>query len=377
MSWSRKSIGAAVLLVSALCGLSVAAAGPAYVVTAFEDDARPPKKHVRSPVKPASSWGEQLNPGGQVYPNGFKAFYFDRTKETISAFEHYSDTVAVKYAWDELHDISSDAFAAYWVGLVHADAAGSKEIAVSMSWSKARVFLNGELIYDGGGKKSFPASFRKGANLLEVEYINNWHTTEFKLTVGSGEPKIPMTHIGAALKSVDRPLGGIHYVGLYESSNRDTTVSVRLPAKASNAVVWLDSYEGIDWNVDQPEKVAAIFIASYSPGSRVVNAGKIPVFQVERGFGVRSVGKPGCHCSGAGFHCENKDDLADLTAQMKQLTGYGVESFGVTYSAAHIVTEPIDKVAQTRIEAAKKLVEQQKAKCEAKREPDFDTMFRS
>lgn len=377
MTWSKKVIAGALLLASLLTGFSIATAEPAYVVSAFDEEKKPPKKQVRPPVSPASSWGKELNRSGLVYSSGFKAYYFDRTNAPISAFEHFSDTVAVKYAWDELHGINSEKFAAYWVGLVQAERAGPQDIAVSMSWSKARIFLNGEMVYDGGGKKSFPVTFRKGANLLEVEYINNWHTTEFKLTIASGVPRIPISHVGAALGSLDRSFSGIHYVGLYESKTRDTTVTVGIPEKARDAVVWLDSYEAIDWQLEQPDRVAAIFVASYSPGSRVVNAGQIPVFEVERGFGVRSVGRPGCSCSGAGFRCESKNDLGDLSAQLKKLSGYAIESFGVTYAAARVVTEPVDEVAKRQIDAAKQLIEQKRAQCEAQREPDFDTMFGS
>ncbi len=370
----RVKLWAVVVLLLIVLGVGAPQLVPVKAVVANTVTGSVPRL-IKPPVEPASAWGKELNPEGLVYTDGFRVFYFDRTTAAKRAFEDRSETIAIKYAWDELHGISSEAFAAYWVGLVEAEKAGPQKIDFSLSWSRARVFVNGKLVQEAGRNGSFTADFRRGPNLIEVEYINNWHTTEFKLTLGEMRPRVPLAEVGAALRRLDRGFSGVHYIGLYESDNRDTSVVVKLSPGARKAVLWLDSHEAIDWRIDPGDDIAAIVIASYSPGSRAVNAGDIPIVEVEKGFRLYHAAPTGCSCAGARYYCENSDTVVNLAARMQQASGLRLTDYAVNYNAAAVVSAPFDAPVKARIDAAAEANERKRAECDARQNPDFDSVF--
>jgi len=366
--WFAAAISALMLA----AGSALLLPSPAMVVRA-SPDAQP--KLVRPPVAPVSSWGRKFNPEGLVPESGFRAFYFDRTAQVTKAFEEHADTVAVKYAWDELHGINSEAFAAYWVGMVEAQDAGPQQFDVSLSWSRARIFVNGTLVREAGGNASFEAMLKPGANLIEVEYINNWHTTEFKLTIGGARKLIARKDVRAALETLRRKPGAVHYVGLYESDNRDTSVAVKLLPGARDAVLWLDSYEAIDWRIDPSDDIAAVVVSSYSPGSRVVNAGSIPVFDVKDGFRLYSATPTGCDCAGSMFHCESDTSIIGVAEGLRQSVGLPLAGYAVQYAATRVVTAPYGEQARSQVQTAVEATRRKAAECKARLNPDFDSMF--
>lgn len=46
-----------------------------------------------------------------------------------------------------------------------------------------RVILDGHILIDGEKEKDISLELDSGDHLLEVEYINAWHTTEFRLDI--------------------------------------------------------------------------------------------------------------------------------------------------------------------------------------------------
>lgn len=317
------------------------------------------------PYVAASSWSGKLNPSGKVFEHGFRVFYFDRTTSSPRVLERQVNDIAIKYSWSDLHGIPSENFAGYWIGTLSFAEPATRRLSISQGHSKTRLFIDGKLIYEGGESSTFLHRFAAGPHLIEVDHVNQWHTTEFKLTLDEDRQRVPLEGVSVALERLDRRFGGVHYVGLYESNNRDTSVEVSLPDDVRNAVLWLDSYEAIDWRIDRADDIEAVVIASHAPGSRVVNAGSIPVIAVDRQFGLHDIGPSRCHCAGGRFHCENNDSLAELAIRMKQYSGLSMTSFGVSYAANTVTTTTFDEAVRTRISAIDKATQKKRAECEA------------
>jgi hypothetical protein len=326
---------------------------------------------VRPPYEPASNFGKALNPSGTVFEHGFKAFYFSRGNPA-AAVEDYAPNVAVKYAWSDLHGIDSQAFGAYWVGQLHFDTPGRRQVAVSLSWAKARIFIDGEQVRNGSDSGEFTHYFSAGAHLLEVEYVNNWHTVEFKVTVEDPIVRRPLGDIGRRLRS-SRAGPEVYYVGLYESGREDTSVDVQLPRTGKPATLWLDSYEAIDWNVSAPDGLAAVVIASYSPGSRVLGDRPELLLHAERGFRVNSRSARGCSCHAGHFHCDQETGLPEVAGKLHE-AGLRLAGAATQYSATEVtvaLSTPTESAGARLNQAATARARRQ---CRADADRDFDRL---
>ena len=97
------------------------------------------------------------------------------------AREHVG-TIKMDYAWSEFKNIPSEDFAAYWTGKIHIRKGGYYRFRIKQSWSDTRILLNRHRIYEGSHDRNSPRVWLDpGQYTLEVEYLNNWHTTKFEL----------------------------------------------------------------------------------------------------------------------------------------------------------------------------------------------------
>lgn len=331
-------------------------------------------REIKPPMKPASSWFAVLNPQGTIYDRGFKAFYFDRTNNGSQPFIAYSESVAVKYAWSELHQIPSEHFAGYWIGQISFDQQTVQQISVSTSWAKARIFIDGQIVNQGEAGQ-FVHSFAAGTHLIEVEYINNWHTTEFKVTFDEVSQVLPLDEVGSQLRQGKAGQASIYYVGLYESARQDTSVDVALPASREPIVVWLDSYEAIDWKLTGKAPVAAVVLASYKPGSRVTGAGSAKILLTRNRFGVHDFGGGGCSCVAGNFHCEQSGSLADVSDRLMELTGRGLSGVVGEYSASSVSIAPFGILERAKLKRLGQDRQKAQQQCRQQADPNFDSML--
>jgi hypothetical protein len=328
-----------------------------------------------APEKIRSSWGKKLNPKGAIPSAGFRAIYFDRRNPGTAVFQENVESVAIKYAWSEFHDIPSQSFAAYWVGRLHFPESGSRQISVSQSWAKARILIDGQIVFDEGSNKSFEHHFSAGEHIVEVEYINNWHTVEFKVTIGEPVTELSEEELpGFFLQNVGTS-PRLYYVGLYESAAKDTSVHVTLPRTGGPVVLWLSSYEAIDWTITSPDRISAVVTSSYSPGSRVRGAGDARVVAVRDWPRVHSETRR-CSCSASGhFHCEDREHLGGAARKLEAATGLDLAGYAVDYSADLLTMKPYDRGVAERIEAQEQANEAARKQCQAAADPDFDTLM--
>jgi hypothetical protein len=198
---------------------------------------------------------------------------------------------------------------------------------------------------------------------------------EFKVTVEEPVVRRPLDDIGRRLRG-----GGagpdFYYVGLYESGNADTSVDVQLPRTGKPATLWLDSYEAIDWNVSAPDGLAAVVVASYTPGSRVLGERPALLLHADRAFGVHSASASGCSCVAGHYHCEREHGLPAVAGQLRSLAGLRLAGAATQYSASSVAVEPwgADELAEGGRQEA--LVESARKVCAAHANPDFDRLLR-
>ena len=101
--------------------------------------------------------------------------------QRVVAREHVG-TIKMDYAWSGFKNIPSEDFAAYWTGKIHIRKGGYYRFRINQSWSDTRILLNRHRIYEGSHDRNSPRVWLDpGQYTLEVEYLNNWHTTKFEL----------------------------------------------------------------------------------------------------------------------------------------------------------------------------------------------------
>ncbi|WP_346894235.1 hypothetical protein [uncultured Roseibium sp.] len=329
----------------------------------------------------AAIFGTKGNAAENPPLNGFQASYFDRTIRNGPKITEVVPNIAIKFgSRGGPGHIAPAQFAASWVGRLSFDAPVTKEILVSLSWSKVRIRIDGDIVYEGTNSRRFTHAFSAGEHLVEVFYINNWHTVEFKVTFQDPVKTYSDSELFARLKLLDPQADEIVYVGLYESDTPDTGVSVQLadkgPDSGKGQLLWLDSYEAIDWTVAGGQGLRAVIVASYAPGSRVLNlSANIPVLYAEKGIGVHSKLQVKCRCVGTAFRCNNKKGPGALAETMMARTGARVVAYGAAYSAGSVNPEPFDDVVRMALERQKEEVARAKDRCSKRINPDFDTLF--
>lgn len=329
---------------------------------------------MRIPAKIHSSWGKRLNPTGAVPNRGFKAIYFNRTAPGTVVFQENVESVAIKYAWADFHRIDSPQFGGYWVGKLRFAKPTIKQVSVSQSWAKSRILIDGKVVFDGTNSgKTFTHKFAPGEHVIEVEYINNWHTTEYKVTVEDVPVKLESGEVSNYLARNAKNASGLYYVGLYESAAQDTSVSITVPRTRKPAVLWLTSYEAVDWNIQSSDPVTVI-IGSHAPGSRVRGRRVKQVVHVDGGISISRVSEK-CSCSSGYFHCEQRDDLENVAQNLRSATGLSLTGYAVKYSASNLTFQPYGQTVATQILGLREKREKDRKVCERSASPDFDNMM--
>ncbi|CAM3680692.1 lysozyme inhibitor LprI family protein [Parendozoicomonas haliclonae] len=358
--------------------------GKALCVIEFTDERikvlsdRIPAVSVSVPAKPKlKTWGDRLNPGGEAPLDSFKAFYFESTKPDRPAQEAEVGKIALNFPYDKGFGIPSETFAAYWVGRVAFDRDTAQTLELSLSWAKVRLIINKAVVYEGGSDQSIPFTFTAGEHLIEIEYINNWHTTEFSFTRQALVQKHDIKDIGRVLKGLNAGDASILYAALYESKSADLTTTVSVINHQKPVVLLLSSYGPVSWHIVNPGKadIRAVIFGSHAKGSTVTGDldGDVPLLALKTRVGNYRI-VPSCSCMNGRFHCEGRSGLDDL-AGIERDTGLTVfgGTFG-TYSASFLTLPTMLFDTETRQELQRRLdtVEAQRKACT---KPGFDDVF--
>jgi hypothetical protein len=330
----------------------------------------------REPDKITSSWGKKLNPSGEMPVEGFRAFYFNRENPSNLIFAENVNAVSIKYSWSDFHNILSQSFAGYWVGKLKFDKATRKQVSISQSWTKSRVMIDGKVVFDSKNSgESFFVDFTPGEHVVEVEYINNWHTVEFKVTIDDEVLQASETDLAAYFKKSPIRDKNMYYVGLYESDAKDVSVTVSVPRAGKPVVLWLSSYEAIDWNISAADEISAVVISSYAPGSRVAGVGTAEVMHY-RNWPMSYTEAKQCSCVAGIFHCEEDVGLDGMAKSIEDISGLKLSGYALQYSSKSLQIQPYNQMIFERMRKQKQLNKAAKKKCVRVADPDFDTMMR-
>ena len=97
--------------------------------------------------------------------------------------------IDIHFSYNALHGIPSQDFAACWIGTLTIREAATYEFTPDLSWAGARILLNRHRIFEGSNQKeTVPVWLEPGDYTLEVEYLNNWHTTNFAVHINKATP---------------------------------------------------------------------------------------------------------------------------------------------------------------------------------------------
>lgn len=325
-----------------------------------------------------TTWGEKLNPQGKLSTHGFLAFYINTNQpNTIIKSETVRD-ISINYSYDDFHGIKSQDFGAYWVGDIYFEKDEIKKVTASQSWSKARLIIDGHIVYEGGSDKELLLNFKAGKHRIEVEYINNWHTTEFALNILDSVKSLSMPEIKKRLSSNVLVDYSAYYVGLYESSSRDLSVTLDIAKTSESIVLILGSYSSIKWNISNPfgVDIRAIVYGSYKPGSTVVgNIDNTLLLPSKRSIGSYDI-IPRCSCHASNFHCEGGGNLRSTKMGIESFISSKLAGFSGRYSAKSLQVPEIKITDRYLVELGQKMqkIQKQRELCRKERNPDFENM---
>jgi len=328
--------------------------------------------------KANSTWGEKLNPTGRVPDRGFSAYYIDTNNPGKVIAHEAVDSITINYIYDDFHGIDSKNFGAYWVGYVNTPEQETRRIAISQGWSKARIMIDGAVVYTGDSDEELLLSFEPGKHLVEVEYVNNWHTTEFSVGFLEDIEKLSFKEIKTRLEKEISGGYDLFYAGLCESSSKDLSVGLTIEKHDRPVVLVLSSYSAVMWKLSNPFKteIKAIVYGSYSPGTQI--SGDIDSSTMVL-FSAKSIGSynetPNCSCTAGHFHCEGKSMLFTIN-ELAHISDYRLRGFAGKYSATALRVPQTMVNDQTVQELKAKDIEIERLReaCKKENDPDFENM---
>lgn len=327
----------------------------------------------------ADTWGAYLNPSGQIPKNRFKAFYINTKEPKKVIASEVVSKVSVNYPWDQFHGIKSEDFGGYWAGNFVYDTETTMQISLEQSWSKARVIIDGKVVYEGGSNAQFPYTFKQGENKIEVEYINNWHTTGFMMTIKPKELKYDRDALQNVLKKTVSADAEILLAGVYESSQQDQSITLKLAKQNKPVILVLSSYSGVNWMIQNPHKnrIEAVVYSAYNPGTEISGdlPSSIPVLAYEGRMGSYTMSEQ-CDCHGAIFHCEGNNGTGTI-AQVESVIGKKILGYSGKYAADVLLLPqiPVTKEHLEKLRNERQTIEQQRDACRKEINPDFNKLF--
>lgn len=284
-----------------------------------------------------SEWGQKYKDlVSNTEKNKFTAIYLDQSGlDNKYINKEILDKPAISYAWNDFKNIKSENFAVYYYGDLEFDKQAVKEINISQSWSKTKIYIDEFLVFDSeNNSNKFLYEFTPGKHTIEIEYENNWHTVEFAVNII--DPIVPTSlDTAAGFINADLESYNLYYVGLYESSDRLLVTKLNVIQSEKPIVLLLSSYSSIEWQLigDGVSKVKYILINSYNPGSLVsTNNQDIKIFHVNEIVDEYSI-LPNCRNDPRGsVYCENKG-LVDFNSTIKRIFGKNIDGVSGKYEA--------------------------------------------
>jgi hypothetical protein len=288
----------------------------------------------------------------------------------------------VNYPWSDFHGIDSKDFGAYWVGNFTYEKKNTMEISIAQSWAKTRVIIDGMVVYEGSNSNAqLPYEFSKGKHKIEVEYVNNWHTTGFALSIKAKEKIYSEKELKEALSKLTSKNSEVLVASVYESRAKDQSIELILAKHTKPVILVLNAYDTVEWRIKNAykTKIEAVIYGAHKPGTQISGdlSKSVPIFPYEGHLGSYSM-KKSCSCinGGALFHCDG-NNAEETINRIESLTGKKIFGFSAIYGTDALLL-PNTIVSEKTREAFKAEivnVEKQREACKKETDPEFEKMF--
>lgn len=275
------------------------------------------------------SWTEILKIKNDVIPkNKFRAYYMDKNDATKIQYSEVVDNLSLTYSRDPFHTILADNFVGLWVGDFEFKEDETYSLNVSLSWAKAKITDNGEVIYNGSDSAQTEHVFTKGIHRITVEYINNYGQVD--VIVNLMKPVEVLDYQKA------QPLFSketkVYLFGGHESDRSDHSVDIFMKNSDAPSILFLASYETINYKIHNANNahLKAVIYNAYEPIGKIDVDKNVKVFQDKRlEYADRLIPysyKP--HSN----HIENKWAFQGIINYIEALSGKKPEGFSSTYA---------------------------------------------
>ena len=345
-----------------------------------DDDKNEPRNTLDQYPKAESTWGDTLNPGGTVPAQGYAAYYINQKNPRQTIAQENVTSIAMNYAWDKFHGIPSEQVGAYWVGRLHVPQKALYYISGDLSWAKMRVLLDKHIIIEGEGNTSLELD--AGDYLLEVEYLNNWHTVGFHFAITPAVTELDEEALPAIIAAQKLPADTVTYaVGVYESASRDNHILLQAPAGDTPYILLLGSYNAVQWDISGRAPALVIYNGAWHSSSVRSDGGNTPLLawkgNIDHDLGEQ---KPrGCSCHGGHFHCEGSGNtLGEFAERVRTMTAFPLAGYSGKYSTdalniPEIVINAENLAASAQVQVD---IDAQRRACTNKSEAGFEDIMK-
>ncbi len=296
------------------------------------------------------TWGDTFNPQKLIPTQGYLAWYFNTNQPKQPIARETVGAISINYIFERFHGIPSEDFGAYWAGRLHVPQRSVYRISADMSWSKMRVMLNRHIIAEAeNGYRGTSLLLEPGDYLLEVEYINNWHTTNFQLNFAPVIEEIDDAALPDAISAKHLPAQTVAYaVNVHGSDAKDNRLVLQAPAGNTPYILILSSYNAVRWELQGRAPQLVIYNNAHS-GSTIRTAGNVPQIAWEGNISidVNNQKASSCRCTVNGFYCgHGRKSLKDFADEIQQLTGLPLRGYSRAHNTSYL------PIPQTVVDAA-------------------------
>lgn len=222
-----------------------------------------------------SLWGESLVKH-TIPTNHFRVYYLNTNDTTKAIATEEVKKASVQYIYNDFKGIPSEDFGAFYIGEFYFEA-GNYDFNIAKSWSDVRVYIDGKLVYLNDGFKVTKA-MTKGKHTIEIEYLNNWHTTNFAFSFNpskSDKNELPVSAL------VQDYWGTADFVdiNIYEPDSFKNEIQLTLDNYDKPIVLFLRSYNTVNWVINNPHqvKIDKVILGSYYTTSTVESSTGTPL----------------------------------------------------------------------------------------------------
>ena len=208
----------------------------------------------------------------------------DGNDTSITPVLKYTETVtrpAIAYPYAYEFGIDSYNLYAQWEGEIVAHEETNLSASFNLSWSDVSFYLDGTLISKwANNNKIIPLTLDVGTHSVRIEYHNHWHTTGFNVSFTN----YTKTDVSKDISSNINGATQISYIVTYDvdtGTSRYNEVEITLPQTDRPQLLFLSSYDAINWVINNPynTELQGVVFNSYGPGTTVSNTGNAFVLE--------------------------------------------------------------------------------------------------